>query len=240
MSAASRPGPGPSGSSRRRDPTGAAGHSRTGRGRRADQRRHLSGRGRGRGARRRGHRDQRRVGWARRSADGPGRCRRRLPLDPDALARPQRRYAAAGALRRRRHRGESRAVGPGRRGAGRRRRSRRADHRPRTRVREDGRTQLGPAQPARANHRARLPGPRRRLAQVVPRPAAGRTRRHPASGGRSRGRDDGVDGVPGPTGRLGRARARCPGERRRGIDDRRRPSRRASRRRGRRVESGAR
>ena len=61
-----------------------------------------------------------------------------------------------------------------------------AGARPRARLRQDRRAQLGPAAPARRAARARVPGAGRGLPQAVPRAAAGRCRRRrrPAPGPR--------------------------------------------------------
>ena len=84
--------------------------ARTGGGGRPGLGRHLPRVGRRGGARRRRERGQRRVRRARRPGHGAGRARRRLPMDPDALAWAQRRDAAARALRRRRARRARRTV----------------------------------------------------------------------------------------------------------------------------------
>ena len=61
--------------------------------------------------------------------------------------------------------------------------------RPRARVREDRRAQLGAAAPAGRAAGARLPGAGRGVPQAVPRRAAGRRRRHAAPARRPRGGD---------------------------------------------------
>ena len=88
-------------------------------------------------------------------------------------------------------------AGPGRRRPGRGHRGRPAGARPRHRLRQAGRAQLGGAAPARRAARAGLPARRRLVAQVLPRRAARGPGRHAAAAAR-------------PRRRLGRAVDACP------------------------------
>ncbi len=156
---------------RRRDRgrTGVAGHPRADRRRRGGQRRHQPrAGGGGRSGRRRGG-GQRRLRRPGRPGHGPRGPRRALPVGADALAWALPCDARAGHLHRRGGRRPGRAGPTDRRGAGRRGGRRPPHRRPRARLRQDGRAQLGAQRPPAGAAGSRLPAALRGQPQVVPR-----------------------------------------------------------------------